>query len=194
MLKNLLVLALLSSGVYYYWITRPVTHGPGIVAPEAPVQSFIGDDDPFNYKGFTLKPKAKIKFEARVLSIENYYFDSFTELTNTDVVFGWGEMSDERNLETLLVRQSGRSFYWEMTNPPIAEHDMWRQTANMHLIGPTQKIRQKIKALRKGHVVKIEGKLVNASSDNWTLKTSLTREDLGSGSSELIWINSISIL
>lgn len=194
MLKNLLVLVLLSSGVYYYWITRPVTHGPGIVAPEAPVQKVIGDEEPFNYKGFSLTPKAKITFEARVLSIENYYFDSFTDLTNTDVVFGWSEMSDERILDELLVRQSDRSFFWEMTAPPIQQRKMWRQTANMHLIGPTKEIRQKIKALRKGHVVKIEGTLVNASSESWTLKTSLSRDDIGSGSSELIWINSISIL
>ncbi|HEX6982249.1 MAG TPA: hypothetical protein VF181_05770 [Balneolaceae bacterium] len=194
MLKNLLVLVLLSSGVYYYWITRPVTHGPGIVAPEAPVQKAIGNEDPFHYKGFKLTPKAKIEFEARVLSIENYYFDSFTELTNTDIVFGWGEMSDERNLESLLVRQSDRSFYWEMTTPPIEQHQMWQQTANMHLIGPTKEIRQKIKMLRKGHIVKVEGTLVNASSESWTFKTSLSREDIGNGSGELIWINSISIL
>lgn len=196
MLKNLLVFVLLSSGVYYYWITRPISHGPGIVAPDAPVQTEIGfsNDDPFSFKGFTLTPKAKITFQARVLGIENYFFDSFTELSDTDIVFGWGEMSDERNFESLLVRQSDRSFYFEMTTPPIKEHKMWQQTANMHLIGSTKTIRNKIQRLRKGHIVKMEGLLVDAASESWTLKTSLSREDIGEGSSELIWINSITIL
>lgn len=196
MLKNLLVLVLLSSGAYYYWITRPVTYGPGTVAPETPVQRAVGinESEPFTYKGFKLTPRARISFEARILSIEHYYFDSFTELSSTDIVFGWGAMSNESNLESLLVRQSDRRFYFEMASPPINKHKMWHQTANMHLIGPAKQIRQKISTLRKGQIVKLEGFLVNASSESWTLKTSLSRKDIGDGSSELVWINSLSIL
>jgi hypothetical protein len=104
-------------------------------------------------------------------------------------------MSDERNLSSLMVRQSERSFYWEMANPPIKQQKMWNHAANMHLIGSTQAIRDKISTLRQGQIVKITGVLVDAKSpEGWSMKTSLKRTDIGDNSSELVWIKSLSIL
>lgn len=194
MMRHILFVILLIGGMFYYWDTREVVHGPGVVAPDPPVQESLSEDE-IRYKNFTLKPKARIAFRGRVLSIKKYYFDTFADLTKTDVVFSWKAMSDERNLKTLMVRQEDRSFYWEMTKPPISRQNMWKQAANMHLIGPTEEMRDKINSLRKGQVVKIEGFLVNAeSSKGWTLKTSLSRDDIGDGSSELVWINKMNIL
>ncbi len=195
MLKHILFFVLICGGVYYYWTTRPVSHGPGVVAPTTPVQETTYNADKRNFKGFDIIPKADFKLEARVLSIKNYYFDTFTELTPTDVVFGWGPMSNETHLNSIMVRQSERSFYFEMANPPLKQEKMWQHAANMHLIGPTQEIRDKINSLRQGQIVKIEGFLVNAKSpDGWTLKSSLSRDDIGDSSSELVWINSLTIL
>lgn len=195
MLKHILFALLLFSGSYYYWTTKPVTHGPGIVAPESPKQSSARGLDSFRHKTFNIVPKAKIDIEARVLSRKDYYFDTFSELTPIDVVFGWGPMSDEKNLEKLMVRQSERSFHWEMTTPPIKQQEMWRNAANMHLIPSSNTIEEKIRGLRNGHIVKIEGYLVNAESkQGWELKTSLSREDIGSDASELLWIKSLTIL
>ena len=195
MFKHLLFIVLIFSGVYYYWTTRPVTHGPGEVAPKTPVQEKVYEANRLNYKSFELIPKAKLNLEARVLSLQNYYFDKYSDLTPTDVVFGWGPMSDEKNLGSLMVRQSERSFYWEMTKPPIKQQQMWRHAANMHLIGSTQEIRETITSLRKGQIVKIEGYLVNAKSpEGWKLKTSLSRDDIGENSSELVWIKNLTIL
>jgi hypothetical protein len=105
-------------------------------------------------------------------------------------------MSDERNLSSLMVRQSDRSFYYEMAKPPIEKHAMWRNASNMHLIGSTKQVRDKINSLREGHVIRIEGYLVNATSntDGWTLESSLRRDDIGDNSSELVWIKSLTIL
>ena len=195
MIKHLLIFVLLCGGVYYYWTTRPVEHGPGVVAPETPTQQTTYNRDQISYKDFTLTPQAEINLEARVLSIKNYYFDKYSDLSPTDIVFGWGPMSDERNLSSLMVRQSERSFYWEMANPPIKQQKMWAHATNMHLVGATQKIREKISALRQGQIVKLKGLLVNAKSQaGWTLKTSLKRSDIGDESSELVWIKSLSIL
>lgn len=195
MIKHLLFAALLFGGVYYYWTTRPIEHGPGVVAPETPVQEATYNTDQFEYENLEITPRATFKLEARVLSKKNYYFDKYSDFFPTDIVFGWGPMSDERNLKSLMVRQSDRSFYWEMIRPPIEQAEMWRHAANMHLIGSTQEIRDKISTLRKGQVVEIEGFLVNAKSpEGWTLKTSLRRDDIGSNSSELVWIKSLTIL
>jgi len=195
MLKHLLFIVLIGGGIYYYWTTKPVTHGPGVVAPDTPTQQTTYNADKLNFKDVELTPKAKINLEARVLSIKNYYFDTYSELTPTDVVFGWGPMSNEKNLESLMVRQSDRSFYWDMARPPLEKQQMWKHAANMHLIGSTQTIRDKINSLRQGHIVRIKGYLVNAkSSEGWTLKTSLNRDDIGDNASELVWIKSLTIL
>lgn len=196
MIKHFLFIVLMIGGVYYYWTTRPVAHGPGVVAPETPVQEATYKAEKFTYKNFEITPKANINLEARVLSIKNYYFDRYSELTPTDIVVGWGPMSDERNLSSLMVRQSDRSFFYEMTKPPIKKHAMWQHASNMHLIGSTQQIRDKINSLREGHVIRIEGYLVNATSpkEGWTFKSSLRRDDIGKNSTELVWIKSLTIL
>lgn len=195
MMRHLLFFIFIIGSVYYYWENRSVTHGPGMVAPDPPVQEEVSDKSEIRFKNFTLLPQAKIRFEGRILAIKTYYFDTFSNLTATDVVFSWEAMSDERNLNTLMVRQEDRSFYWEMTKPPISKPQMWEQAANMHLIGPTEEMRDKINSLRKGHVVQVEGLLVNAeSSKGWSLKTSLSRDDIGDGSSELLWIQKLNIL
>lgn len=195
MLKHLLFIILIGSGVYYYWTTRPVTHGHGVVAPKTPVQNTTFNTNKFKYRDITLIPQAEIKLEARVLSKNHYYFDTYTKLTPVDVVFGWGPMSNEKNLESLMVRQSERSFYWEMANPPLKQEEMWKHAANMHLIGSTEAIRNKINTLRRGQIVRIKGFLVDAKSpEGWTLKTSLTRKDIGKNSSEVVWIKSLTIL
>ncbi|WP_445666136.1 hypothetical protein [Fodinibius sp. AD559] len=196
MIKHFLFIILLIGGIYYYWTTRPVEHGPGVVAPETPVQEATYNADKFTYKGFEITPKANIDLEARVLSIKNYYFDQYSELMPTDIVVGWGPMSDERNLNSLMVRQSDRSFYYEMAKPPIKKNEMWKNASNMHLIGSTKQIREKINTLREGHIIRIEGYLVNATSpkEGWTLKSSLKRDDIGKDSSELVWIKSLTIL
>ena len=195
MFKHLLFIVLMCGGVYYYWTTRPVEHDPGVLVPESPKQETVYDREKIDFKDFTLTPKAKISFKARILSVENYYFDQYSGLTQTDAVFGWGPMSDSKNLNQLLVDQYDRTFDWQMGNPPLKLHKMRVHTANMHLIGSTQQVRDKIGRFRKGHIVKISGYLVDAkSADGWTLKTSLSREDSGDNSSELIWINKLSIL
>ncbi|PAU93835.1 hypothetical protein CK503_09175 [Aliifodinibius salipaludis] len=196
MIKHILFVILLIGGVYYYWTTHPVEHGPGVVAPEAPVQEVTYNADTFNYKGFDITPKANIDLEARILSIKNYYFDQYSDLAPTDIVVGWGPMSDERNLSSMMVRQSDRSFYYEMAKPPIEKTEMWKNASNMHLIGSTKQIREKINTLREGHIIRIEGYLVNASStkEGWTLKSSLKRDDIGKNASELVWIKSLTIL
>lgn len=195
MLKHILFVLLLFSGTYYYWMTKPVTHGPGIVAPEKPKQTSAHNIKSFNHKGFKIIPKAKINMEARVLSKKGYFFDTFSELTPVDVVFGWGPMSDEKNLENLMVRQSERSFHWEMTKPPIKQREMWRNAANMHLILSNSTIEDKVNQLREGHIVNIEGYLVNAESKKgWELKTSLSRDDIGDNASELLWVKDMTVL
>lgn len=194
MIKKILILLLIGGGSYYYWITRPVTHGPGIVAPDKPVQENVFDIEDLDIRDITVNAKTSINMEARVLSMRTYD-DKYSNLTTTDIVFGWGPMSDERNLDKVMVRQAERSYEWDMGRPPIKPEKMWHYAENMHLIAPNKEIRDKIKSLRTGHVVKLDGYLVNAKfPGGWQLKSSFKRGDRGDNASELVWIKSLTIL
>lgn len=194
MFKKLFLIVVVCALGYYYWINRSISHGPGVVAPKKPVQELTRNIGDIEYKDYILNPRAKITFEARVLSVENYS-DTYADLAPTDVVFAWGPMSDERNLDKIMTRQSERSMHWDMANPPIDKRKMWSHAANMHLISPTEQIRDQIQSLKEGHIVSISGYLVDAQStqSGWKLKSSLKRTDRGRGSSELVWIKSMSI-
>lgn len=194
MIKKLFLLFIIIGAGYYYWTTRPISHGPGIVAPDAPVQRDIPKVPDFSHKNFTLDPKAEIQLEARILSIKRYR-DMYSDLTKTDVVFGWGPMSNEENLVSLFVGQEDRSLSLKIADPPIDPSTIRMHVANMHLISSIEEISNKINSFREGHIVNVQGFLVDAKShtNGWELKTSLSRTDRGKGSSELLWVKTLTI-
>lgn len=194
MFKHIFFIGVLLFSAYLYMTERTITHGPGIVAPIEPSQTPAFGIKDFNQGEFQIKPLAEFNIEARVLAKKQYSTDKLADLAPLDVVFGWGPMSDERNLDEVLITQSDRYFEWQMTNPPIPLHQMVRHTANMHLAPSDPQIKSKIFDIRKGHIVTIKGYLVNAStSDDWSLKTSMKRDDYGDQASELVWVKEIQI-
>lgn len=195
MFKHILFIFFLIGSGYYYWTTRPVMHGPGEVAPKEPRQKNAFGVKPIKYKTYTLSPLAAFDAEARVLSKKRYYNDRVASIAPYDFVLGWGPMSDERNLGYLLIKQSNRSFYWEMTRPPIPEQEMRQHTANIRLIPSNQKIREQLGNIRQGHIIKVQGYLVKIRSDDgWQIKSSLSRKDRGKNSAEVVWIEEFRIL
>jgi len=194
MLKHILFIALLVGGGYFFWTTRPVTHGPGVVAPSEPTQRHAFGIRNIDYKTYEIEPLAEFNIEARVLS-KKRYSDKMSEVAPYDFVLGWGPMSDERNLEHMLIKQSDRYFDWQMTKPPIRITDMINHSANVHLAPSTSVIEKKLGEVRNGHVVRIKGFLVKIDSeDGWSIKSSLRRNDYGKESSEVIWIKEFEIL
>lgn len=59
MWKQLLLLALLGWGAYNWWTTHPVPHGPGVVAPQEPVQRAVSDARAFDFNGHRITPLAE---------------------------------------------------------------------------------------------------------------------------------------
>lgn len=196
MLKHIIFIIILLFGSYFYWTTRPVTHGPGVVAPSEPSQrEALGFGiETINYKTYDIKPLAEIDIEARVLS-KKKYSDQYAEVLPYDFVLGWGPMSDERNLDKILIRQSDRFFEWEMITRPIPRPQMIRHSANAHLAPSDQTILGQLRDVRLGQVVRIKGYLVKIDSESgWSIKSSLERDDYGKKGSEVIWIKEFQIL
>ncbi|HEU4602198.1 MAG TPA: hypothetical protein VFS24_09525, partial [Steroidobacteraceae bacterium] len=106
---------------------------------------------------------------------------------------GWGAMSDSAVLEHFRVTQGARFFTIYPDESAIDLSEALRSAANMHLIPADGSIADRLKRVRVGSVVHLQGWLVNATRDDgFYWNTSLTREDTGNGACELFFVESLS--
>ncbi|MDM7985802.1 MAG: hypothetical protein QUS13_00560 [Smithella sp.] len=139
---------------------------------------------------YDIQPVARYAIRAKVLSAERYRMGRMSDLSPIDLALGWGPMSRNDVIEKLDIRQSNRWYYyhWEGT-PPIDPVDIIRSSANTHLVFASDSVKSRLLKVRTGEIVKLKGYLINIKHrDGWTWNTSLTREDSGAGSCELMWV------
>jgi hypothetical protein len=147
------------------------------------------------FDGYTIKPVARYSIRAKVLSTERYRFSREADLSPLDLALGWGPMSDIANIEKLNISQSNRWYFFSWKNtPPISERLIAQTSANTHMIPANADIKSRLLNIKKGEVVKLEGYLVNVThADGWAWRTSLSRDDGGGGSCELMWVTDVTI-
>jgi hypothetical protein len=166
----------------------------GVLAAEVPRQ--VGTrQDPFDFNGFRVTPLHDFSIQARVLGVEAYRFDREASLSPVDLALGWGPMSDSEVLQHIDISQSGRFYFWRGKTLPVPQRDIERSSANMHMIPADKAIERRLKSVREGQVVRIEGWLVEARSpDGFFWRSSLTRDDTGAGACELIFVKNLQVL
>lgn len=199
--RNLvLVLAICAGGALWHWHTRepsPIERGPGVLAPDPPVQRTLSASQPKIVHGeFELTPLAEFRSEARLLSRLSYRHDEGAALSPLDFALGWGRMSDTQVIEQLGIRQGGRFFTyrWEQ-QPPIPKDEIVRSATNVHLIPANRGVAAALDKIRAGEVIRIEGLLVEARrSDGWHWRSSLSREDDGAGACELLLVRNVAVV
>jgi hypothetical protein len=172
---------------------RPEVHlGPGVLAPGDPVQRNIDRTQPLPYKGIELTPRARFSAEVRVLSRERYRIGKLGEAVPVDFAVGWGRMSDSSVLANIQVSQANRFYFWRYERePPIPRTEIETHSANWHLLPSTSDVWDALDSVRVGEVVKVEGDLVDLKGDDFTMSTSLTREDTGAGACEILYVESV---
>lgn len=139
---------------------------------------------------YNIQPVARYALRAKVLSTERYRMGRMSDLSPLDLALGWGPMSRNEVIEKLDIRQSNRWYYysWE-DKPPIDPADIVRSSANTHLVPANDSVKSRLFKVRAGEIVKLKGYLINIKHrDGWTWNSSLTREDSGAGSCELMWV------
>ena len=189
---GLMMVACAAYFVYDRAADRRVLKG-GPVA-EIPVQSNAGALA-LQHAGYVIEPVASYDIRARVLSIERYRIGREADLSPVDFALGWGPMSDATVLDQLEISQSNRwyHFRWE-GSPPIDPSAMARSSANTHLVPADDSVRDRLLNVRRGAVVRLSGYLINVRhSDGWTWRSSLTRDDTGGGSCELMWVTDVQL-
>jgi hypothetical protein len=178
-------------GLAGMWSDRAISRAPGVLAESEPQQSPT-QAAPFELNDFLIEPQAAYDITARVLSVERYRMDGGAALSPIDFAVGWGPMSDTAVLDHYRVTQGSRFFTIYPDEDAIDLDTALRAAANMHLIPANSLVMRRLKKVRAGNIVRLQGFLVNASRDDgYSWNTSLTRNDTGNGACELFYVESV---
>ncbi|RIH89012.1 hypothetical protein Mlute_00421 [Meiothermus luteus] len=193
----LLLLAGATAGFIVWLQNQPLARRPGVLAPRAPLQAQLSPESVVRLEkpGYRLEPVAYFLLEARVLSKRLYRFDAASALSPVDLALGWGRMSDTSVIRKLHIWQSDRFYFYAWRGePPIPPEEIIVSSANMHMIPANPNIELRLKRLKPGHLVRIEGFLVNVSRpDGFHWRTSTTRHDSGNGACEIVWVADLAV-
>ena len=194
-MKNIIVIiiALLIFKVIFL-SDNTITHGPGVFAPDTPIQRDNISKKQFSFKEYQITPLAEFHIKAKALSVEYYSSGREADLSPIDLALGWGRMSDESVLAEIDISQSGRWYRWYTETMPIPRKEIETHSANMHLIPANDSIEDMMNDVRKGDIVEFSGNLIKADgSDGWLWQSSLTRNDVGAHACEVIWVDKFRI-
>lgn len=177
------------------WAQREIVHPPGVLVPEAPRQLTPAGAQPFQLQGYRLSPRATFEIRARVLSRENYRWDEGADLAPIDLALGWGVMSDQAVLDRIDISQGARWYYTRYEYPsPLQDREIIHQSANIHMVPGDALVQQRLRSIRRGHIIYARGYLVDAKHPSgFSWHTSLSREDSGDGACELFYVERLYI-
>lgn len=195
-IRSSITLALFVAAGWWQWHnSQPLTQTPGILAPDEPTQSALPPNiTAWNVGTTEIMPLATFWSKARILHLERYRWDGMSIISPMDVSIGWGPLSNEVKVNQAKFTNTERNLEWGSKDPAFAFWEVSRNVANLHVIPSSDYVRTQLMELREGQIVLISGYLVvakPATGPPWT--SSLTREDTGPGSAEVIWVDSITV-
>jgi hypothetical protein len=201
-MKGFLVFGLIAGGAWFYFSqpAAPVVQAappPVALQPvsetDVPMQRNVSGPPAFEVNGYEVRALQAFAIKARVLSIEHYRTGREADLSPTDIAFGWGKMADPTIADKVSISQGGRWYHWRYSGkPPLPVREIETSSANMHLIPASREVARALSAVDKGQLVSLRGYLVEVRArDGWMWRSSLTREDTGNGSCELVFVQAL---
>ena len=185
------LIVLLLAALVLWKLLQPdrVELGPGVLAAADPVQTAIDSAPVIRRDEYRITPLAEFQIRAKVLGRESYYSGREADLSPLDLALGWGRMSDEDILAGIDISQSGRWYRWRSETLPIPRREIQTHSGNMHLIPADEIVEETLDDIRQGQIVELKGYLVRAdTSDGWRWVSSLSRNDTGARSCELVYV------
>lgn len=177
------------------WSGREIIHQPGILVSEAPRQQALDESEPIRVGEFRLSRRASFDLQARVLSREDYWWGTESDLSPIDLALGWGVMSDQAVLDRIDISQGSRWYFtrYELP-PPIPDREIIRHSGNMHMVPDGPAVLRELKKVRAGDIIRGRGYLVDVDHDSgFYWRTSLRRDDTGGGSCEIFYLEQFEI-
>lgn len=148
---------------------------------------------------WTVTPKAGYQVTARLLGKYNYSYDPLdlrARLSPYDLALGWGVMGDPKVDQWITWMQRDRWYFADrVSSSPYKELDIGLNSANTHIIPATPNITSAIDRMQINDIIYLEGYLVNViakiDGTTWYVDTSLTRDDVGDGGCEQLYLERI---
>ncbi|HZP58812.1 MAG TPA: hypothetical protein VFB27_00710 [Opitutaceae bacterium] len=192
-MKKILALLALAAALWLVFHESPA-RWTGMPAPKDPVQTAGNLPPPFRHGEYLVTPLATYSITAIVLHRERYRYDTGAELSPVDLALGWGPMSIASVLNELSISQSGRWYEYSWNHdPPLDPDSIAKHSANTHCLPADADVRRQLLAVHCHDLVMMEGYLVEVTrADGYHWRSSLTRDDTGGGSCEVMWITQIS--
>jgi hypothetical protein len=184
-------------GGWNWWTReRAVSHPPGELVRAEPRQVDLAEARRIPHKGYELHARARYDITARVLRKEIYRLDGGAGLAPVDLGVGWGPMSDSAVLDGIRFSQMGRFFYWDAKERdfPIPARVLQTHAAQMHMVPSDDAMEARLKRLRPGQLVRVQGWLVDVrGAGGFTWNTSLRRDDTGNGACEIVYVEALDV-
>lgn len=158
-------------------------------------ETSLNEGKPFRIKEFLITPLQPFELDAKILSATHYSWDAEAQLSPVDLALGWGPMSDPNVIRQIEVTQSNRWYHWRTEQFPIPRREIETHSANMHMIPSSADIERKLTHLEKGEHIIFKGYLIQANrADGYVWRSSLSREDTGAGSCEVVYLTSLTVI
>ncbi|MFT4020330.1 MAG: hypothetical protein QM666_02305 [Acinetobacter sp.] len=131
------------------------------------------------------------KGEFRILGSKIYTDDEQAKFSPIDYAVSYGIFADPKIASQISVRQYDRFLNWKMKSLPVSPKLAMQYVSNMHIIPANPAIAQKIKQVKRGDLVRLQGELVEIKDKDLVWRSSLTNKDVGDGACELFRVTSI---
>lgn len=147
-----------------------------------------------DYYKVTLSPAAEYRISAMVMGKKKYTWGWDSDVAPYDLVLAWNKLMLPENQKGIVYSQGSRWYYFHYDESfPLTESYIYKHSANHHIIPANTNILEAIKKIRNKERIYLEGYLVNIKGQSeqkgvwWN--TSLSRNDRGNGSCEVLYVN-----
>lgn len=154
----------------------------------------------FEQKGYTVKlqPRARYRITGYAVDKSSTLLDRWDFAVPLDVALAWGPAARPAVLKNLDTHLSGRYLSYWYRGTDVHMTTLQRSLGNHHLIPSSPEIGRTLKRIRVGDLVTLSGQLVDVEIADRKGRirhrsaTSLSRDDIGSGACEQLWVEDVS--
>lgn len=140
----------------------------------------------------TLLPRARYSVTAYALITDTTMKDPWSEVAALDITFGWGAVASPAVLRYLTFHLKRRYVSVRWSQPlPLGPREVMTHLSNHHLIAAGPEVAAELGRIQPGDLVTVEGDLVDLTVDGQTMRTSLTRTDVGNGACEVLYVERV---
>ena len=146
-----------------------------------------------------LQPRATYRITGYAIDISTALLDKWDFAMPMDVALAWGPAARPAVLLNTRTHLTARYLSFWYQGPEAASANLQRHLSNNHLIPSGPAVEKAMRRIREGDLVTLRGLLVDVEIRNRTgavgfrSPTSLSRDDVGSGACEQIWVEDVEV-